>query len=66
MKKLIPLLLVAFSLSANADVRNADAQMFPPDVPYRSDIPTPRDFLGFELGTQPVRHHQLVDVSLRR
>jgi hypothetical protein len=43
------------------DVREADREMFPAAVTYDSSLPTPADFLGFELGTQPVRHHQLVD-----
>ena len=35
--------------------------MFPGDVSYDPEIPRPADFLGFELGLEPVRHHQLVD-----
>ncbi len=46
---------------AQVDVRDADAEMFPADVSYDPAIPTPEAFLGFKLGHEPVRHHQLVD-----
>ena len=46
---------------AQVDVRDADAELFPADVDYDPSIPTPEQFLGFSLGHQPVRHHQLVD-----
>ncbi len=46
---------------ADIDVRDADADMYPADVSYDPAIPTPASFLGFELGLQPVRHHQLVE-----
>ncbi len=46
---------------ADVDVREADAVMFPDNVDYDPAIPTPAEFLGFELGRHPVRHHQLVD-----
>ena len=47
--------------TAQVDVRDADADMFSPDVVFDASIPTPAEFLGFELGHEPVRHHQLVD-----
>ena len=46
---------------AQVDVRNADIDMFPADIGYDESIPTPAEFLGFPLGHEPVRHHQLVD-----
>ena len=46
---------------AQADVRDADAEMFPADVQYDPAVPKPEEFLGFKLGHEPVRHHQLVD-----
>lgn len=46
---------------ADLDVRAADADMFPGTVSYDPSVPTPAEFLGFELGRHPVRHHQLVD-----
>ena len=55
------LLLLSSAAFADVDVRDADARMFPDTVRYADDIPTPAEFLGFELGTEPVRHHQLVD-----
>ena len=51
----------AGSSLAQVDPRQADAVMFPTDVSYDPAIPTPAEFLGFELGHEPVRHHQLVD-----
>ena len=47
--------------SVTVDVRNADADMFSPDITFDESIPTPAEFLGFQLGHEPVRHHQLVD-----
>ncbi len=47
--------------TAHADVRDADAEMFPADTVYDTSIPTPEQALGFKLGHEPVRHHQLVD-----
>ncbi len=42
------------------DVRAADIDMYAPDVSFDETIPTPEAFLGFKLGDEPVRHHQLV------
>jgi hypothetical protein len=47
--------------AGGADVREADAEMYPSDVRYDASVPTPEDALGHELGSAPVRHHQLVD-----
>ena len=55
------MLVVAERSVAQDPVRDADAEMYPSDVRYDPEIPTPADFLGFELGTRPVRHHMLVD-----
>lgn len=54
-------LVAAGAAPAQVDVRDADAEMFPADVSYDPAIPTPADYLGFKLGHEPVRHHQLVD-----
>ncbi|MEM1412162.1 MAG: M14 family zinc carboxypeptidase [Pseudomonadota bacterium] len=43
------------------DVRDADAVMYPDKVSYDPAVATPADFLGFELGRHPVRHHQMVE-----
>ncbi len=42
-------------------VRESDSEMFPTNVSYDSQIPTPEAFLGHALGSAPVRHHQLVE-----
>ncbi len=47
--------------SVKVDVRDADNDMFSPDIAFDDAIPTPAEFLGFQLGHEPVRHHQLVD-----
>ena len=47
--------------TVKVDVRGADADMFSPDLTFDDAIPTPAEFLGFKLGHEPVRHHQLVD-----
>ena len=46
---------------AQVNVRDADVDMFPAGTAYDAAIPTPQQFLGFRLGDEPVRHHQLVD-----
>ena len=55
---IIASLLIA---TAAADVRSADAEMFAADTQFDASIPTPEQFLGFRLGDEPVRHHQLID-----
>lgn len=61
---LLVLLTIALSIpvadAQRVDVRDADREMFPPGISYDPSVPTPAAFLGFELGSQPVRHHQLV------
>lgn len=59
------LILLLGDASADIDPRDADADMFPADVQFNASIPTPESFLGFKLGEQPVRHHQLVDYISR-
>jgi hypothetical protein len=57
-------LLFVFSatpLIVDADVRTADAQMYPTNVTYDAAIPTPASLLGHNLGEAPVRHHELVE-----
>ena len=55
------LLLALACAPAFADFRNAEGDMFPADITYDPSVPTPESFLGFKLGQEPVRHHQLVD-----
>ena len=54
------LVLTAQSIAQDL-VRDADAQMYPDNVSYDPNIPTPEEFLGHALGARPVRHHMLVD-----
>jgi hypothetical protein len=53
--------LSATPLFADADVRAADAHMYPSNVAYDAAIPAPADLLGHDLGEAPVRHHELVE-----
>jgi hypothetical protein len=55
------LFLAAEEALPDVDVRAADSNMFPAGTFYDPAIPTPERFLGFKLGHEPVRHHQLVD-----
>ncbi len=63
---ILPLiLLLSAAALADADVRDADREMFSAAIDYDPAIPTPEAFLGFKLGHEPVRHHQLVDYITR-
>lgn len=66
-KTLICITIMCFGNYAGADVdpRAADARMYPADVRFNAAIPTPESILGFQLGAEPVRHHQLVDYITR-
>ena len=44
--------------SAEQDI---DQEIFPTNINYNIDIPTPAEFLGRPLGAAPVRHHELVN-----
>jgi len=65
MKPALAALLLAVCLATTAyaeiDVRDSDVVMYPNDVSYNPDIPTPASVLGHELGAEPVRHHKLVE-----
>jgi hypothetical protein len=39
---------------------NRPTQFWPPGVAWNEEIPTPRDFFGFDLGTRHLRHDQVV------
>ncbi len=63
---ILPLiLLLSAAALADADVRDADREMFSAAIDYDPAIPTPEAVLGFKLGHEPVRHHQLVDYITR-
>ena len=55
------LLLASLVGNVAAQDPDIDAEMFPGDVRYDPDIPTPAEFLGRPLGAAPVRYHELVD-----
>ncbi|MEM8682928.1 MAG: peptidase M14, partial [Pseudomonadota bacterium] len=59
--RLLPLFLLVLAMPSFADDRDIQVEMFPADVTYDPAIPTPESFLGFKLGVQPVRHHQMVE-----
>ena len=52
---------VTAAQTVKVDARDADVDMFSPDIAFDAAIPTPAEFLGYQLGHEPVRHHQLVD-----
>ncbi len=51
----------AADVDGPVDPRSADLVMFPPETTYDANIPTPAEFLGFELGRHPVRVHQMAE-----
>lgn len=58
-KLLLTLFLFSlFSSSAYAQLLN-DRFQFDPDLSYHSDITSPAEFLGYELGEEYTHHHQL-------
>lgn len=63
MKKITLFLLVSFiSVSVSAQIQNAiDRFEFDPDVSYDTSIPSPAEFLGYELGEQFTFHHQIMN-----
>ena len=44
--------VIGLPAAAQVDVREADAAMFPATTAYDPEIPTPAEFLGFELGAE--------------
>ena len=55
-------LCLVFASHASAQPwRDLDAAMYPTDVQYDPAIPTPEAFLGYPLGSAPVRHHEMVE-----
>ena len=62
MKKILFSILflgVSVQLSAQTKVANERFQ-FDPDISYDSSIPSPKDFLGYELGEEYTLHYQVV------
>lgn len=62
MKKLSTLFLIGFiTISAQAQMNEAVERFkFDADVNYDSNIPSPTDFLGYELGTEYTLHYQVM------
>lgn len=52
------LFCLLFSFSTQAQLLN-DRFQFDPDLPYNSDITSPADFLGYQLGEEYTHHYQL-------
>lgn len=60
MKKVV-ITLIAISLFANATFGQKElAYYLPQDITYNKDIPTPEQFLGFQIGEWHLTHDQLV------
>ncbi|MBO6573544.1 MAG: hypothetical protein JJ958_13995 [Balneola sp.] len=62
MKKITLLLITVFiSISASAQLQEAvERFQFDPSVSYDNSIPSPTEYLGYELGTQYTFHHQVM------
>jgi hypothetical protein len=67
MKTLKSRFIIIFAITAFINVASAyqiqdiDKEMFPQNVSYDPNIPSPELFLGRKLGAAPVRHHELVE-----
>lgn len=51
--------IVAFSYYLSHGQIDVDLSYYLPDIEYRTDIPTPKDFLGHEVGEWHVSHDKL-------
>ena len=62
MKKLLLLLFITLiSISAKAQMEDAvERFQFDPEVSYDSSIPSPSEYLGYEIGTEYTFHHQVM------
>ncbi|HCI72486.1 MAG TPA: hypothetical protein DHV30_18600, partial [Balneola sp.] len=62
MKNSILIFLISFiSISASAQLQEAvERFQFDPSISYNSSIPSPTEYLGYELGTQYTFHHQVM------
>lgn len=62
MKKITLFLITVFlSISASAQLQDAvERFQFDPSVSYDNSIPSPTEYLGYELGTQYTFHHQVM------
>jgi len=54
------LIATALLLVANSLVTAAPIAILPSDMVYDADIPTPQSYLGFDIGTRHILHHELV------
>ncbi len=59
MKKTLIIIFFAFSMEANA--QQSFNYFFNQDIKFDSNIPTPKDVLGFEVGDWHVSHDKLVE-----
>ena len=53
-------IIFTYQISFANDQQDIDQEIFPTNINYNIDIPTPASFLGRPLGAAPVRHHELV------
>ncbi len=62
MKKILfSILLVGISIQLSAQTKMANERFqFDPDISYDSNIPSPKDFLGYELGEEYTFHYQVM------
>ena len=54
-------IILATHINNAFEMQDVDKEIFPANISYNKEIPTPELFLGRPLGAAPVRHHELVD-----
>jgi len=54
-------IIFTYQITFASDQQDIDQEIFPTNINYNIDIPTPAAFLGRPLGAAPVRHHELVN-----
>ncbi len=61
-KFILSISIIFFCQASHAyEIQEVDREMFPQNITYNANIPTPELFLGRKLGSAPVRHHELVE-----
>ena len=61
-KFILSISIIFFWQASHAyEMQEIDREMFPQNITYNTNIPTPELFLGRKLGSAPVRHHELVE-----
>ena len=54
-------IIALINIASAYQIQDIDKEMFPQNVSYDPNIPSPELFLGRKLGAPPVRQHELVE-----